>query len=645
MSYRSIKRVIGETSLERKCRFLFVACLTVLLTVTFWWVEHIAEELVQGTAIRKSRDLVDAALLRYHWDQWDVSDANADSQHAEALGAIKRELARDLQTQEYDWDILALEETPSTELPNSAEEKVDTFAVYSSVTSTELPNSAEEKEIMLQLKEDLRAQMQTRSHQADRAGDGTGSDLAADGVAPRPTTTTSSPEILPVYRFLPLPSEQSIHYYQPVYWKESCSRCHLGFEGVDAFTQADRPLDQGKLPFRVVKVIIPDRETQDAIKWNRALLAAIGILTVFLAMVILYVIIRYVVVKPLKHLRDVAEEISRGNTELRAEIATNDEFEELASAFNRMLRHLTDAQDELRQVNADLDAKVDQLAQLNMQLYEMNRLKSDFLANMSHELRTPLNSIIGFSEILAGIDSLADKQKRYAHNIRKSGRLLLDLINDILDLAKIEAGKMDVRLAEFRIGASVTAQCEMVRALSEEKNIDLICEVEPDLPVMFQDQSKIQQVLINLLSNAIKFTPEGGRITVSVRRSPDDRLLLSVADTGVGIPEEDREIIFEKFRQSSQTVGDRNLTREYSGTGLGLSIVKELCKLLGGEISFVSELGRGSTFTVAVPWVLVHPGFRPSAIDSQLDDIVESQRLASQGPGFPCLAPAAAGTP
>jgi signal transduction histidine kinase len=623
MSYRSIKRVIGETSLERKCRFLFVACLTVLLTVTFWWVEHIAEDLVQGTAIRKSRDLVDAALLRYHWEQWEASDPNADPQHAKALRAITRELARDLQTQKYDWDILALEETPSTVLPIGEEER----------------------EILLQLKEALRLQMETRSHQADVEGALAGSNSVADGVAPRPTATTSSPEILPVYRFLPLPSERLIHYYQPVYWKESCTRCHLGFEGVDAFTQADRPLDQGKLPFRVVKVIIPDLETQDAIKWNRALLAAIGILTVFLAMVILYVIIRYVVVKPLKHLRDVAEEISRGNTELRAEIATNDEFEELASAFNRMLRHLTDAQDELRHVNADLDAKVDQLAQLNMQLYEMNRLKSDFLANMSHELRTPLNSIIGFSEILAGIDSLSDKQKRYAHNIRKSGRLLLDLINDILDLAKIEAGKMDVRLTEFRIGTVVTAQCEMIRALSEEKNIDLICEVEPELPVMFQDQSKIQQVLINLLSNAIKFTPEGGRITVSVRRSLDDRLLLAIADTGVGIPEEDREIIFEKFRQSSQTVGDRNLTREYSGTGLGLSIVKELCKLLGGEISFVSELGRGSTFTVAVPWVLVHPGFRQSAIDVQLDEIVESHRLASQRPGVPQLAPATAGTP
>lgn len=622
MAYRSIKRVIGETSLERKCRFLFVACLTVLLSVTFWWVEYIAEKLVEETAIRKSRDLVDAALLRYHWEQWDSSDPNADPRHADALRAMTRELTRDLQTQQYDWEILALEQTPSTKLPGTDEER----------------------EILLRLREELRLQMQTQSHQTDLDGPGAAAGVESDAVAPRPTDTTSSPEILPVYHFRRIPSDELIHYYQPVYWKESCSRCHLGFEGVDAFFGADRVLDQGRLPFRVVKVVIPDRETQQAITWNRALLAAIGILTVFLAVVILYVIVRYVVVKPLKHLRDVAEEISRGNTELRAEIATNDEFEELASAFNRMLRHLTDAQSELRQVNATLDAKVDQLAQLNMQLYEMNRLKSDFLANMSHELRTPLNSIIGFSEILAGIDTLSDKQKRYAHNIRKSGRLLLDLITDILDLAKIEAGKMDVRPAEFRIGAAVTAQCEMVRALSEEKNIDLICEVERDLPMMFQDQSKIQQVLINLLSNAIKFTPEGGRITVSVSRSPDDHLVLSVTDTGVGIPEEDREIIFEKFRQSSQTVGDRNLTREYSGTGLGLSIVKELCKLLGGEISFVSELGCGSTFTVRVPWVTVHPGYRQSAIDAQLDEIIESQRPAPSRPGHP-MAPLAAGKP
>jgi signal transduction histidine kinase len=344
-------------------------------------------------------------------------------------------------------------------------------------------------------------------------------------------------------------------------------------------------------------------------------------------MIVLYVIIHYVVVKPLNYLRDVADEISRGNTELRAEISTNDEFEELAAAFNRMLRHLTDTQDELQDLNVALDAKVDQLAQLNMRLYEMNRLKSDFLANMSHELRTPLNSIIGFSEVLQGISSLNDKQKRYAQNIQKSGRQLLDLINDILDLAKIEAGKMDLRLSEFVIHSLVTAQCDMIRPLSEEKNIGLEVRVEPDLPMMYQDQRKIQQVLINLLSNAIKFTPEGGRIVVAAQRTADDQLRLTVEDTGVGIAEEDRAVIFEKFRQSATTIGEENLRREYSGTGLGLSIVKELCKLLGGEITFESELGRGSTFIVTLPWTVANLSARASDLESQLDELTKAQQI------------------
>ena len=127
---------------------------------------------------------------------------------------------------------------------------------------------------------------------------------------------------------------------------------------------------------------------------------------------------------------------------------------------------------------------------------------------------------------------------------------------------------------------------------------------EPEAPLIYQDRSKVQQILTNLLSNAIKFTPEGGRVTIRAVRKEEDQLELTVADTGVGIPEEDRAIIFEKFRQSKTVLGRDGLTREYSGTGLGLSIVKELCKLLGGEVTFVSELGKGSTFTVLLPWTL-----------------------------------------
>jgi signal transduction histidine kinase len=357
----------------------------------------------------------------------------------------------------------------------------------------------------------------------------------------------------------------------------------------------------------VVKVVMPDAATRKAINWNRAILAATAIMTVFLAMLAAYAIVRYVIVKPLEHLRDVADEVRRGNVQARAEIHTADEFEELGVAFNRMLRGLVDSQEDLRKANGSLDEKVDELAQANLHLYEMNRLKSDFLATMSHELRTPLNSIIGFSDVLGSIESLDDRQKRYVQNIRSSGRMLLEMINDILDLAKIEAGKMEVRPSVFRLESIVSAQCDMVRPLAERKRIDLAFDIGPALDQLEQDPAKVQQILANLLSNAVKFTPEGGRIDVRARLAEGlpasgGDLVLDVIDTGVGIADEEQQAIFEKFRQGRvfQT-GDDAMTREFSGTGLGLSIVRELCRLLGGDVAVESQLGRGSRFTVRLP--------------------------------------------
>jgi len=601
MAPRSIKRVIGETSLERKCRLLFVSCLAILVSIAFWGVGHIAENLVKETAIRKGRDFVELALLRHHLPMMTQVPEGEDPEDWEKFLA---ELQRDLGTQSYERKFLALEELPWAEMPADSREE----------------------EILRTLKKQLQEQLRVEAEAPPVPVE-----TPVPDVAPPAVAGDISIDIEPEFYFEILPESNVIEYYQPVYWRNSCVICHGEFEAVDESGRPEALLfsDPATYPFRVVKVTIPGKTdaTQKAITWNRAILWAIGILTVFMAMVVLYVIIRYVVVKPLKHLRDVSEEISRGNTKLRAEISTNDEFEELADAFNRMLIHLTDQESELRQVNSDLDTKLDQLAQLNMRLYEMNRLKSDFLTNMSHELRTPLNSIIGFSEVLQGIDTLNDKQKRYAQNIRESGRQLLDMINDILDLAKIEAGKMDVRPSEFHIGALISAQCDLIRSLSEEKNIDLGVTVQPDLPMVFQDQSKIQQIVLNLVSNAIKFTPEGGRITVSGDRDSKHQLVIAVADTGVGIPEEDREIIFEKFRQSSNVGGEGNLTREYSGTGLGLSIVKELCILLGGEVTFDSVLGKGSTFRAILPWKLPFAGGRETGLEAQLNELSRSQAV------------------
>ncbi len=357
----------------------------------------------------------------------------------------------------------------------------------------------------------------------------------------------------------------------------------------------------------VVKVVMPDAVTRKAINWNRALLLATAIITVFLAMLVAYAIVRYVIVKPLEHLREVTDEVRRGNIEARAEIHTADEFEELGVAFNRMLRGLIDTQEELRKANGSLDEKVDELAQANLNLYEMNRLKGDFLATMSHELRTPLNSIIGFSDVLGSIESLDAKQQRYVENIRTSGRMLLEMINDILDLAKIEAGKMKLRPTVFRLESVVSAQCDMVRPLAEKRHIELAFEIGPGLDAIEQDQAKVQQILANLLSNAVKFTPEGGRVDVIGRLAeppgggPPREFLLEVVDTGVGIAADDQQTIFEKFRQGNVFQRDDAMTREFSGTGLGLSIVRELCRLLGGDVSLESQLGRGSSFTVELP--------------------------------------------
>ena len=258
-------------------------------------------------------------------------------------------------------------------------------------------------------------------------------------------------------------------------------------------------------------------------------------------------------------------------------------------------------------MNADLDGKVDELAQVNMQLYEMNRIKSDFLATMSHELRTPLNSILGFSDVLGSIDSLDDKQKRYVENIQKSGRMLLEMINDILDLAKIESGKMEVRLTDFGIEPVIGAQCDMARPLTEKKNIDLECEIEPglaaDAPGPGQGAADPQQ-------------PALQRDQVHARGRTDHASRPAATTTGDlraaggrhgrghrrGRPAGDlREVPPGHARAMP---GGDAMTREYSGTGLGLSIVKELCRLLGGEVTVESELGKGSTFTVRLPWTL-----------------------------------------
>ena len=186
-------------------------------------------------------------------------------------------------------------------------------------------------------------------------------------------------------------------------------------------------------------------------------------------------------------------------------------------------------------------------------------------------------------------------------------------INDILDLAKMEAGKMDVRTTTFDISSIITAQCDMIRPMAEKKKIELTISVSDAISKVEQDQSKLQQILSNLLSNAVKFTPEGGHVSVSGKLLDEEFFTLEVSDNGVGIAVDEQQAIFEKFRQSNDfQAGDDAMTREISGTGLGLSIVRELCRLLGGDVTVQSDLGHGSTFRVRLPVCLKACGMPPA---------------------------------
>jgi len=269
-----------------------------------------------------------------------------------------------------------------------------------------------------------------------------------------------------------------------------------------------------------------------------------------------------------------------------------------------MLDETAKAQADLRAATQARDAQLDELTKANVALFESNQVKNKFLATMSHELRTPLNSILGFAQILSDSPALAEDPKlsRYARNILSSGRMLLDMINDLLDLAKIEAGHLQVRCEKVTPQDVAEVVCNMVRPLLAETPLRFSYEVDPATPIMVTDATKVQQILYNLLSNAIKFTAEG-EVGLRIRPVPGasdggrgTQVAFSITDSGPGIAREEQLRIFERFVQL-----DSSYTRRYRGTGLGLSIVKELTDLLGGTVSVESEVGHGSTFTVVLP--------------------------------------------
>jgi signal transduction histidine kinase len=282
-------------------------------------------------------------------------------------------------------------------------------------------------------------------------------------------------------------------------------------------------------------------------------------------------------------------EIAKGNFQATIKVPNRDEFGDLADRMNQMSRELHSLYENQRVAAQELQI-------LNQRLTEASNAKSEFLANMSHELRTPMNAILGFLEMVLDevYGDVPPHLKEPLTDIQTNGKHLLRLINDVLDLSKIEAGRMELVLAEYSVQDVVETVRTSLQSLALEKGLGFVAAAEDGIPLAFGDGRRIAQCLMNLVGNALKFCKHG-RVAVGVERRGNDLLYL-VSDTGIGIPKEELQNIFTEFRQ----VGTA-LTREFSGTGLGLNITKKFVEMHGGRIWVESELGKGSTFFFSIP--------------------------------------------
>lgn len=329
--------------------------------------------------------------------------------------------------------------------------------------------------------------------------------------------------------------------------------------------------------------------------------------------------------------KELLEETQRQSEELETQQEelkqSNEELQEKTDLLERSEQVLKSQQEELQQTNEELEEKANLLEEQKEKLEDAkieletkarelevtSKYKSEFLANMSHELRTPLNSVLILAQLLAENKNktLSDKEVEFAKNIRNSGTDLLELINEILDLSKVESGKMELDIEDVPFEGLIDDMSSMFTEVAKNKSIDLVfnCNTGPLLTTMETDRQRLEQILRNLLSNAFKFTPKGGSVTLAIELADKQKavfrnkklegatvIAMSVTDTGIGIPEDKFAIIFEAFQQA-----DGSTKRKYGGTGLGLSISRELANALGGEVHLRSKQGEGSTFTLYLP--------------------------------------------
>jgi signal transduction histidine kinase len=318
------------------------------------------------------------------------------------------------------------------------------------------------------------------------------------------------------------------------------------------------------------------------------LTAAFGVSAVIFALLCGFVI-SWSFILPVREAQGFLGKVAAGKFGDRISVPNRDEFGTLAERMNHMSQ-------ELHRFDVEQRRAATELGRLNQQLAQSSKAKSEFLANMSHELRTPMNAILGFNEMLQDglYGEVPAALREPLADIQVNGRHLLRLINDVLDLSKIEAGRMELALGDYSVREVVDIVYTSLRSLASEKGLDFVIDVPADLPVAHGDSGRIIQCLMNLTGNAIKFTRQG-KVEIGVERVGSE-LVYRVADTGIGIPKEELENVFKEFRQVDSTV-----TREFGGTGLGLSITRKFVEMHGGRIWVDSEFGRGCTFFFALP--------------------------------------------
>ena len=367
-----------------------------------------------------------------------------------------------------------------------------------------------------------------------------------------------------------------------------------------------------------------NRRLQLQFKISLFILAAAILATLFLARWL-----QLLFTSPIKGLATAMQEVSgSGNYQFRLAEQRQDEFGTLTAGFNHMLgqiqkrdnelaEHRNHLEDEVQLRTKELQTAMAELTRAKEEAEKTARAKSEFLANMSHELRTPLNHIIGFTDLMASgkCGNLNVTQREYLGDVLNSSRHLLSLINDILDLSKVEAGKMELELSDISLSSLLNQSLKMVQEKALKHQLKLAVEIEDELETIRVDERKMKQILYNLLSNATKFTPDGGRITLKVERivkteqnlrarnlkksatTSSHWLKISISDSGIGIKKEDLERIFKSFEQA-----DGSSSRHFQGTGLGLSLTRRMVELHGGKIWAESEgPGHGSTFSFMIP--------------------------------------------